>query len=567
MTSSRKSASCREFHIAMMFQELRIFVNRHLEASVSTKNKVTSDSPTHLFVRWSRVCDSHMSVKAISANDAREELYAIMREDSTFEDKAQAVLELGRRYLGVENGHLTRIDRRTDHWETLQSTDSIDGQFPPGLELELGTTFCRKTIESEVPLTFHDAPVQGLGDDPAFIEHGIHAYHGTTLVVDNEPYGTICFVEEDARDAPFTAEETMFIELLTRVLEHELERDFLQAKLTRQSNLATVLNRVLRHNLRNDMSVIRGYTQMMKDALDDETYPDKALRNIDDLLALSEKARELEQIVGDSYDRHQTDIGSLVERVVRRCEEDYPTASFSLQTGDDIDAAILPTFERAVAEIIENAAKHSGPSPVVEIAVERIPNAVEIQIADDGPGLDEQEREVLSTGIETPLIHGSGLGLWIVHWIITTHGGTVDTVVTDEGTEMTIRIPHGPEFGDDQHATDLRRARDLYEATFTEALDAMLIFNDEGLIVNANPAAEAIYGLSPKELLGRSIPKFLPDDFDFVTAWEDFQQDGVDRAEVTIVSADGTERKVENAASADVIPGQHFMAVREIAAG
>ena len=81
--------------------------------------------------------------------------------------------------------------------------------------------------------------------------------------------------------------------------------------------------------------------------------------------------------------------------------------------------------------------------------------------------------------------------------------------------------------------------------------------------VDANPAAESVYGLSTQELLGRSIAEFLPKDFDFTSAWKDFQSTGASRDTVTVIGADGVERCVEYTATSDVVPGQHFMTVRE----
>jgi hypothetical protein len=78
-----------------------------------------------------------------SASQARKQLYEVMRSNHSFEQKARTAVELGRRYLGVDNGHLTRIDEDTDYWEAIVSTDPADGNFPPGLELDLGTTYCR----------------------------------------------------------------------------------------------------------------------------------------------------------------------------------------------------------------------------------------------------------------------------------------------------------------------------------------------------------------------------------------------------------------------------------------
>jgi len=70
--------------------------------------------------------------------------YEIIQQDCEFEEKAEAALELGERYLGVDNAHLTRIDQETDFWQAIVSTDSPDGKFPTGLTLDAQSTYCRK---------------------------------------------------------------------------------------------------------------------------------------------------------------------------------------------------------------------------------------------------------------------------------------------------------------------------------------------------------------------------------------------------------------------------------------
>lgn len=498
-----------------------------------------------------------------AAQEVRGELYEIVRRNAPFEEKAREALELGERYLGAENGHLTRIDQETDHWEAMASTDSPTGRFPPGLELDLETTYCRRTLAANAQIALHDAPSQGWADDPAFEAHGLHCYHGTTLVVDGEPYGTVCFVAEAPRTEPFSDGETMFAELITRLLERELEREQHQAELTRQANLATVLNRVLRHNLRNDMSVIRGYTQIMADELGDARYSEPAIRNIDNLIELGRKARKLDRIVAAEFDREPTAIVTLVERVVEAIAREYPSASVSVEYDDPVTAAVLPSFERSVEELVENAVKHSGENATVTITVETVPNAVEIRIADDGPGLAEHEADVLETGAETPLTHGSGLGLWLAHWIVTSHDGSVDATATEDGTTMTITVPRKSSTSAREQLTELTRARDQYQAAFEEASEAMIILNDDARIVDANSAASSVCGLERRALLGRSVSEFLAGEFDFEAAWCAFRNAGFERGHVTVVG-DDVERLVEYAATADIVPGQHLVIGRGV---
>lgn len=499
-----------------------------------------------------------------SAQAARQRLYEVMRSDVSFEQKAREALALGEAYLDVDNGHFARIDTETDHWEAVVSTGSSDGPFPAGRELDLGTTYCRRTIVENGQVALHDASTQGWLDDPAYETHGLNCYLGTSLVVDEKPYGTVCFVSEDPRDEPFSTEEAMFAELITRLLERELEREQQEAAFTRQANLATVLNRVLRHNLRNDIAVIRGYTQLMAENLDDESYGETALHHIDKLLALSQKARELDRIIASEFEHEQVEIHAFVEGVVEAVETAYPSASFHVQHDESATATVLTSFDRALEELIENAAKHGGEHPTIRVTIETVPNAIEIQIEDDGPGLADYEVAVLETGTETPLSHGTGLGLWLAHWIVTSQDGSITATVTDSGTTMTVSIPRAPATTVHRQVASLQRTRDQYQAAFDEANDAMVIVNDDAKIVDANWKSTEIYGIERQKLLGREIPEFLPDEFDFDAEWRKFKDVDEVRDTVTIVGADGVERGVEYTARTNIVPGLHLTVFREL---
>jgi signal transduction histidine kinase len=63
-----------------------------------------------------------------------------------------------------------------------------------------------------------------------------------------------------------------------------------------------------------------------------------------------------------------------------------------------------------------------------------------VAVTDDGPGLPAHESRVLTNGEETPLEHGSGMGLWVVHWIVSRYGGELDFEV-DDGTTVRLSLP------------------------------------------------------------------------------------------------------------------------------
>lgn len=221
------------------------------------------------------------------------------------------------------------------------------------------------------------------------------------------------------------------------------QQDITQRK--RRETLVSVLNRVLRHNLRNDMTVVGGYADMLAAEYDGtvaeagETIAETA----EELVALSEKARTLERVVDDPGDPEAHDPRAVVEAVVDRVRGQYPGAEVTVRTTAASVPPVVGTdrLERALFEVVENAAQHAGSAPTVRVVVDTDTDAdwVTIRVVDDGPGLASNERAVLDGRSETPLEHGTGLGLWLANWIVTGLGGELE-VVDPDGEGMTLEI-------------------------------------------------------------------------------------------------------------------------------
>jgi diguanylate cyclase (GGDEF)-like protein/PAS domain S-box-containing protein len=98
---------------------------------------------------------------------------------------------------------------------------------------------------------------------------------------------------------------------------------------------------------------------------------------------------------------------------------------------------------------------------------------------------------------------------------------------------------------------------------FEEALDAMVICDDAGRYLDANPAACELFGLSRQELLGQSISQFVQGD-NVADIWHQFQDEERLTGELQIRRADGTVRDVEFAATANFLPHRHLSVLRDI---
>jgi len=212
----------------------------------------------------------------------------------------------------------------------------------------------------------------------------------------------------------------------------------------RRDGLISVINRVLRHNLRNDVGVINGYAEMLEDDLEgqQQTLAKRVRTTSDRLLDLSETAQKLEETLDTPIEREPLDLRAVADRVADQIGEAYPDASITVTAPETAVIDSAPRLETAVWELVDNAAKHAGEPASIEVDITETDSHVELAVRDDGPGLPELERSVLQSGEETPLVHGRGLGLWLVYWIVTGVDGTVTVTEPQRpGTTIELRLP------------------------------------------------------------------------------------------------------------------------------
>jgi len=206
-----------------------------------------------------------------------------------------------------------------------------------------------------------------------------------------------------------------------------------------------VLGRVLRHNLRNEMSVIRGRAQTIRAEVGDElaTDIDQIVERCERLLKLGDQERQIVDILVENPDRVALPVSTLLDRPVTVVRNAHPEATITVDA-PDTDVVAMPQMETAIEELLTNAVVHSDQSaPEVTVTVRVDDGRVRIEVADDGPKIPEMERQILVQGRQIdPLFHGSGLGLWLVYWIVTRSAGTLTFHENEpRGNRIRIELP------------------------------------------------------------------------------------------------------------------------------
>ena len=112
----------------------------------------------------------------------------------------------------------------------------------------------------------------------------------------------------------------------------------------------------------------------------------------------------------------------------------------------------------------------------------------------------------------------------------------------------------------------LRESEIQFRAVFDNALDAIVITDNEGRFQEANAAACELYGVERSQLLNMKLSDFIEADRDFPQMVQDFRASGREKGEFLIILPDNTEKYVEFSSAADFLPNLHLTALRDITA-
>ena len=208
---------------------------------------------------------------------------------------------------------------------------------------------------------------------------------------------------------------------------------------------ATVLHRLLRHNLRNSCGVILNNVDLLQSGRGDEVENrDRIRRQAEKLATIATKSQNLRNVVfGEETELVEQDLVSIVEESVATVGSEYPDATFSVESSTADPVLAHPRLSIAVEELLANAAvHHESQAARVTVSLDREGDEVVLRITDDGPGLPDIERTVLADGVEDVLTHSRGIGLWVVRFIVTESGGSLAVPSTGaDGTVVLVKLP------------------------------------------------------------------------------------------------------------------------------
>ena len=224
-----------------------------------------------------------------------------------------------------------------------------------------------------------------------------------------------------------TGSEEDSVQIVTREITLQKHNE---EELRRKKEELTFINRIVSHDIKNDVNVISGWAGVLTDHTDPA-----AIEMVERIKNTSDHIAELAQIAKDfvdsiegttDVDLEAIDLGDTVDTEVSKLRSKHDTVSIAV---DDIDAVVRANelLSSVIANLLTNAIRHNDTGNTeIEITADRTATAIVVRIADNGPGVPDSEKEAVfekgRKGADSP---GSGIGLYLVSKLVDQYNGRI----------------------------------------------------------------------------------------------------------------------------------------------
>ena len=214
----------------------------------------------------------------------------------------------------------------------------------------------------------------------------------------------------------------------------------------------------LAHELRTPLTALRGQIELalvQGEHADDGVALASQLEDIDKLTRLIDQILTLARAETGQIPlaRERVDLAalgaSLVEQLVPVAEASGIGLSYVGEAGVDVTGD-RTWLERMILNLLDNAIKFTPQGGSVTLTVDRVADAVRLEVKDTGRGIPPAalphvfDRFFRADASRSSVQSGAGVGLSLVKWIVEVHGGRVTASNSVEGAELQVRFPPAP---------------------------------------------------------------------------------------------------------------------------
>ena len=232
--------------------------------------------------------------------------------------------------------------------------------------------------------------------------------------------------------------------------ERAAERAIVSAEeLQYRSDQLEFFNSILRHDVLNGMTIIRGHAEFLVEDLETEDERQSAetiLRWSDEVVDIIQRVRAIiQRLTGQSkLPLTNVDISDIVVEEVERVQQTYPSVSFETHVPDEVHVEGDELLSEVVGNVVTNAVIHNdrnGLEVFVTVEVDEETETVRTRIADTGQGVPDEQKDAIFRRGESESGSG-GFGLFFVDTMVGIYGGDVWVEDNDpQGAVFVIELP------------------------------------------------------------------------------------------------------------------------------
>lgn len=213
-------------------------------------------------------------------------------------------------------------------------------------------------------------------------------------------------------------------------------------QIARQRDVFEFLNKLLRHNILNSVSVIQGMTDLIA-----KDYPDEHVTEIETIQRrsasisdLTRNVRHISSTLSDTFETEPIDLCAELRNEVEIARSSFGGATFDTSIPDGVSVRANKALGAVFDNLLSNAVVHNdAEDPRVEVSVEPGETMTGVRVSDNGPGIPPEKRDEI---FDTSDHADDGMGLYLVDTLVTAYGGTVEVADNEpRGTTVTVRLP------------------------------------------------------------------------------------------------------------------------------
>jgi PAS domain S-box-containing protein len=217
---------------------------------------------------------------------------------------------------------------------------------------------------------------------------------------------------------------------VTALKEYEQELEQSHERIERTNKELETLNRILRHDIRNDVVVMSRLGNELEQHVDEDGKEvlDQLLERGEHIRNLTTGLRDLMRtLLEEDRELRPIPVDAVVESEVRDVTQSYDNATVTMGDVTRVHVRANQMLSSVFRNILENAIRHNDSDvPEVKVAVQDRNDRVQVRISDNGPGVPEDIRsDIFGKGEKGLESKGTGIGLYLVSQLLEEYGGEV----------------------------------------------------------------------------------------------------------------------------------------------